>query len=739
MKLLFANPPGQVFPTLFWQVREIRCLFFDKVPLRDMIFHNFQLAGRSAIRKPPNLVDWVHSLRQLEKRAGDKDTQSIIRTWNGQCTSALQIVGRKAMALKNLWEHMPEKALDLLTEMVSVSGWDESGWTEDGLASKRILPGYIFRCTASKKWTARQTVTPESCILMLERIQQQLNEGSLKGKLTEKVLAERAQFAAVVHNLEKEMLEMATFSATDLQEWKDAYLTANPAFDMEVNSAMLRHDEQFTVKDIPLVKSMLDKLAGRSVGSNSVQVMSEKVRVQATMLEESTFQLLLQQMDYDVEAFKCYLTRVSNVEASVHHKKEEWLVQAHGISQEAAQHWWDANVTLLNCEALAAGGISVNFKDTVREVGNRHSVPADQVVPVVVGNWTAPCQIPTGVMNHQANLLAEAMNFKDSIGLILMPQFHYQMSELWLQEVLVMNHLGQRKLNVSGKWALMFQEQVDSRDKRSLAYDGRIVVPVEAEKSKGYLWQGAKVMRGRTEFAKQLAASRMVQVEDVRENALPTSSADRSDRVKGAAKASQVGEDGMQKVLDALLEGPDWGVQQGKVVLLLIELNPGVANLLDAFMTRKAGMRMPVHYLGVADSDLHLDWLVRTKMDILKQRHYSGELVAPGRPQPSKEVPADLLETPPAAPVLSKLAVKERDSENKLCPKLMIPKEVMDTWSTNENFKDQFLAKMKSIQEDLCSEVVLLDGTAGPHASSPAKHGPDGTNTDQALKKTPHH
>lgn len=720
--LQLADPCGQVFPTLFWQIREIRCLFFDQVLPRDALFHNFKLAGRGSIRKPPNLVDWVHSLRQLEKRAGDRDTQSIIKTWNGQCTQALQIVGRKAQALKNLWENFPEKALDILTDMVSTFGWEESGWTEEGLASKRILPGYVFRCTTSKSWTARQTVTKESCVLMLERIQRQMSRGSLQGKLVEKKLAERAQQAAVVDSIQAELLSNLTIPAEDLVDWKDNFLNGDAMFDLEISSAMLRHDDNFTYKDIQSVRALVDKHAGRALGSNKVQMMNEKVRVQATELEESTYQLLRKQMDYDVEAFKCYLTRVSSVEMSIHHKKEEWMVQAHSISEEAAQHWWDGKVSLLNAEQLGPLGISGDYKAIVAEVSKRHSVLADQVVPVAFVNWTAPCQINKEVMKIQADLLAEAMHHKDSIGLVLSPQYAYKSTELWLAEQAMMTLLMERRLRVFMKWALMFQEQTDVRDKRSLAYDGRILVPEEVAMAdkKGYLWQGARVMRGRTELAKQLAAKNMMVVEDFREGALPASTADF--RVKGAAKAAQLGEDAMQKVLDAVMEGPEWGAQQGKMVLLVMEINPGVGNMLDAMISRRGVMRMPVHYLGLAEDNMHLEWLQRTKLEVLRQKHFAGELVVPGRLQPSKEMPADLLETPPAPPALSKLAVKEKDQQGKFKPQLIIPKDLMDTWGAHEKFKDDFMANIATMQEDLGEAVMVMDGAAAavPDASSSA-------------------
>ena len=63
-----------------------------------------------------------------------------------------------------------------------------------------------------------------------------------------------------------------------------------------------------------------------------------------------------------------------------------------------------------------------------------------------------------------------------------------------------------------------------------------------------------------------------------------------------------------------------------------VEIN-GVGNLLDAYTTRKSGMRIPVHYAAIADSDLHQDWLQRRKVGTLAaealQRRGAGRTKPP--------------------------------------------------------------------------------------------------------------
>ena len=328
-------------------------------------------------------------------------------------------------------------------------------------------------------------------------------------------------------------------------------------------------------------------------------------------------------------------------------------------------------------------------------------------VPIILVNWVAPCMLTAAVMRLQADLLADVLrgNCKDALCLMLMPQFAYKQSELWLAEQMVMQMLTERRLVGNRKWALMFQELVDAREKRPLVYDGRVVVPMEASDApKDNILAGAKVLKGRTELAKQLAAKQMVVMEYFGEDQLPQTTDMAEVKVKGAAKYAQVGEDGMQKVLDAVMEGPDWGKCQGNTVLLLMELNPQVGNMLDAFMTRKASLRMPMHYTALVDNNNHWDWMKHTKTQLLQERHYKGELQVAGHPPPVKEMPSDLLEANPTKPVLNKLTIVEDGPEKK--PTLRIPSEIVSTWSEHEKFKRDFETLVDNLETDLGDSFV---------------------------------
>lgn len=210
----------------------------------------------------PNLIDWTLSQRHLASRAGEKDPGSVVRMWNSQCPVSQQIVGRKAMALKSLMEQMPEECLVLLTTTVSELGWEESPWTDDALASKRIVPGYTFRVADSKVLSARQTVSKQFAVLMVDRVGRGSARKNIRGNMTEKQVAERAQYAAVIHNVLAEVKKIAPISQKDLDELLRSWLGGDVGVDMELRSAVVAHDENFHPKDLPSLRDLLEKYVG---------------------------------------------------------------------------------------------------------------------------------------------------------------------------------------------------------------------------------------------------------------------------------------------------------------------------------------------------------------------------------------------------------------------------------------------------------------------------------------------
>ena len=120
----------------------------------------------------------------------------------------------------------------------------------------------------------------------------------------------------------------------------DRLIDKDPALALELGNAVRHRADNFTPHEIPPLNELIQLHHKRNVANNNAQVMCEQVRINATELDERTFKLFLQQLHYDAHAFKCYVSRGRNVEASTFREKQEWLVQAHQMSEATAKYWW---------------------------------------------------------------------------------------------------------------------------------------------------------------------------------------------------------------------------------------------------------------------------------------------------------------------------------------------------------------------------------------------------------------
>jgi len=131
-----------------------------------------------------------------------------------------------------------------------------------------------------------------------------------------------------------------------------------------------------------------------------------------------------------------------------------------------------------------------------------------------------------------------------------MPQFAYKKGQLAMASRSVEDLFINRGLQMEYKWALVFNQKPDSRDNRSLVYDGRLITP-EVDPN-DFVFKNTPIMDGRTEMANMLPGSKMQVIEDVSTDAVPVSlEPDLSTSVKGAQRVAQLGQDAMEKIVAA--------------------------------------------------------------------------------------------------------------------------------------------------------------------------------------------
>lgn len=105
------------------------------------------------------------------------------------------------MSVKNLLE-LPERARALVLDTVSRLGWRASPFSDDNLSSKKLMPGFVFRCSAklskSSKWPKLNVVSAESAALCLESAIATYEASPLKKKLSKAELEEKLEMCILV-------------------------------------------------------------------------------------------------------------------------------------------------------------------------------------------------------------------------------------------------------------------------------------------------------------------------------------------------------------------------------------------------------------------------------------------------------------------------------------------------------------------------------------------------------------
>ena len=461
-------------PHVVASARRITCIDISFGSLREQTFSNFHLSLKGSIRRPPNVISWVVMLLRM-RTGGDSDTGSILRTWNASAPKHGQIVGSKSQTVKNLMEHADEAILAMLLDDVPQNGWDESPWSEEGLASKKIYPGSHFRTSHSKAWTKRQVITKESLRLMRRQICYYNRSVPHKHKLTKPDMEARAEKAVVVFNLGLELDALAKVPWTTIeQQFLDKWVQNDPAIELQVSSALIEKADNFKVRDLPCVAALIDeRVTPANFQTSSTQAL---VDADTKKLEESTFKLVMLQLLRDANVWRVFLANCSNYEVAAYTKKMQWTLDRHLHGTVAAKAFLKALFCLF--VTSQPEDTRQRFNEFLREVSKKHCIGLEHIVVFGFLNWIAPCTQPSASLVEQANMMSQVVTLSEkNIRLTLNPQFTYKRGQLYLSEKMTTDLLVQRGLNFDNKWSINFETKPDARDGRPLMLDGRIIIP----------------------------------------------------------------------------------------------------------------------------------------------------------------------------------------------------------------------------------------------------------------------
>ncbi|CAK9068414.1 unnamed protein product [Durusdinium trenchii] len=649
----------------------------------DEVLCNMKLSMRGSLRKACNVVQMASMIKRLMAEGGT-DYPSFVRRFNSQTVQSHQIRGRKAAALKLLFE---SDVLDAILTHVNNLGWPDSAWTEENLSSKRLFTGHQFPAK-TKKWMCRVRVTDDSLRLMTSRVHftKEHPVPNMPSKKDDSGAMEAvAEKAAALTSLAAEFcsehpVSIEVVREKVLEEWARGC----ERIDCELTAALLEKNEGFQVgQSMPCFKALLEDNIFKAPVSSTQEVALRSA------LKKDEYEMVIKKMDYDRKVYEIWQQKCTSVSVARQHARQEHFVAEHAKVVESVEGFVDGCVRLPCWENMKGADSLIPqilaFRQDMLKKLRTQSTAAVDVPTVVLMNWTAPCLLAASRQKDHSNVLAWALHDNtNSCGVIFSPTFSWNKGKTFLEEHAAMQVLLSGGHNLDFQFSLLFSERCDQRDTRPLLYPARFAFPgyvVDLQKS-NLFFQSELRKAGRTEPCKQLPAKDLKEMEDLAADSLPTSTS--SNFISGAAKHCQLGLPAAEEVIRKIFAGPD--LEQVPAVIVL-DLFPRVGDFTHAFCKVRSSIPgTSIFYVGVVEKAKDLEWLRVSLVDDLVEKAKGGQFQFPGQRAYQKDIPSDLLEALPQFPILN-LLVTSGEGEFR---KLQIPKPLVQKWRTDSDFGDEF-------------------------------------------------
>ena len=684
----------------------------------DEGIHNMKISSRGSIRKMTNVIQTTVLIQNLFKY-GLTDFGVFVRKWNQQSGRSHQIVGKRALSLKLLFEHAPLHVLADIVRHVGTVGWQESCWSDDNLASKKIYPKFQFP-SKSKKWLPRIRTSDHSMFLMISRAQHVAERSPpyMRKKLEATCVEAMAERAAAAWEFARELQTHLPIPDAQIEEaWLGPWSRGSEHVDTEIQAVLLEKADSFNIMlHLPTLRKLVDEHS-----------FSSPVKVPVTesdALEVDAFNLLLKQLEYDTLVFENWEKKCSNVWAARYHAEQAFKVGVRAKLQQNAEAFLSACVKLTIWTDKVEEAIAevMNYK---RDVAQKFALKHSDVPAVVFMNWAAPCIIPALQQDHHIGLLAWALHDNmQSCCLAVSPVFSYQRGRVYLEEAKMMKELSKGNHNLDTSFSLLFKEQCDARDQRPMVYPGRLVFPsplIDLKKNMFYHSDLRKLRR--TEEVAQLNPSSMKEVEDLSADALPPSTDSRIG-VAGAQKYAQLGCSGVEALLAGVMSGVNF---ERTNALVMIDLHASVGDAVKAFCNKRGLFGTSFFYIGFCENQTELDWLQTEMLEVVTTKLQDGVLNLPFGDKVDKTMSEDLLEPLPPLPRMNKLVVGGPEKNI-----LQVPTTLVKEWQFHKAFGPPFMKWL----DKFCERYTVVDAASdGLVEKNPLKRCRDVILLSPAAKK----
>ena len=104
----------------------------------------------------------------MKAQAGFNDFEGLAKAFDKKIGNRLQLSGAKAMGVRQIIDAWPALVAALVSTHVSNFGRDRCAFSDESIASKKILPNYQPKAP-NKLWLRRSKITEASMLLGIER------------------------------------------------------------------------------------------------------------------------------------------------------------------------------------------------------------------------------------------------------------------------------------------------------------------------------------------------------------------------------------------------------------------------------------------------------------------------------------------------------------------------------------------------------------------------------------------
>lgn len=676
---------------------------------------NARLSYRGSLRKPHCALTWLGKLCLLKSKGIAPSV--ILKEWNQSCPREAQIKGAKSTSLLALL-NLEDEAISFLSQHVSEFGSGGSAFTETCWSNRKIMPGSGPK-GYPKEWNSRLTMSSRGFLLMLKYIDVTHRKKLLgaRSKLSNTQMEDAAMLVQLLVSLVNELEEQLPVTPHVIEtEVIQLLMNGDMNLELQLQGALSEKQSNLSPADIPTLKAVMQKHVSGSEAKLH-QIGQGATLIQPGQIERQEFDMAMASLKHDADVYRVWLTRSKDRDAAMYHQTLQWKLTRSSRAKEYASHFlarssehWRMEFGVLSSASQAQKLVF----ECMKHISRLEHVASDNILCICLLNWAAPNLFTSALQRDQAALMGGLCNSSTSscIGVFVAPTFTFQRGKLYLTEKHCHELLSGSNLNLDHLCVLPFKGRNDDRERRSLVQMARVCQPMDeaCAKQTSEAFRTSSLMRKPLlDEADLLLTKEMIQIEDMEETALP-SSTDSATHASQAEKAQQLGVSAARSIVRACAQHEN-PAHSGRVAHLFIDLSPHTLDFARAVALERGNQ--PIFYLGLTRDVNEEEWSKCFMRDFLADGFLDGSLTLPSNMSlPPGEVPSDMHQAAPPLPNLHSFVLNKSQKMDGL-PTLKTPDKVLAQWSEHPRFKTEFLEFLADVRSTLPVDLATDKNSSG--------------------------